>query len=156
MTHSQYVTLRNLLCLAIALLLATVGSNIYAGLKLDANSRVFERIYTLLETGMGERFATAMAQAKAIERELSQARGHAQGAVESMQTMETQFRKAAADAENSLVERLNRELPVLMDRYIESRAAKLRESASREEIRKVLREELAGMLREELRGPAKK
>jgi hypothetical protein len=152
----HYVTLRNLLGLAVLLLVATVGSNIYVGLKLEGNSRVFDKIYGLLETGMGEKFASAMAQATAMEKELSQVREHAQAAAQNMQALDGQFRKAAADAENSLVVRLNRELPALMDRYIEARAAKLREPAAREEIRKLLREELQQMVREELKGVTKK
>jgi len=154
--QDHYVTLRNLLWLVVLLLLATVGSNVFVGLKLEGNSRVFDKLYGLLETGMGERFTSAMAQASAIEKELAQARQHAQAAAQSMQALDGQFRKAAADAENSLVARLNRELPVLLDGYIEQRAAKLREPATREEIRKLLREELSQMVREELRGVTKK
>lgn len=151
MTNEQYASLRNLLWVVVALLVASVGSNIYAGLKLDANTRVFEKIYTLLETGLGERFTVALAQASAIEKELGQARQHARVAAESLQGVDAQFRKAAADAENSLVARLDRELPALMDRYVESRLAKLRDPATREEVRKLLREELTRIVREEPR-----
>ena len=90
------------------------------------------------------------------EKELSQARQHAQAAAENMKTLDAQFRKAAADAENSLVARLNKELPALMDRYVEERTAKLREPAAREELHKLLREELTRLAREEMRGATKK
>lgn len=156
MNQDQYVTLRNLLWLVVLMLMASVGANVFAGLKLDANSRVFDKIYALLETGMGERFTSVMAQASSIEKELAQARKHAQSASENMQTLDAQFRKAAADAENNLVARLNKELPALMDRYIEARAAKLREPGAREELRKLLREELTQFARDEMRGVAKK
>ena len=151
MTDAQYVTLRNLLWAVIGLLLVSVGANIYVGRKLEENSRVFGKMYALLESGLGEQFASAMVQASAIEQELVRVRQQAEGVSSALQGADSQMKKTLSEAENNLVQRVNRELPPLMDRYIESRTAQLRRWTTREEATKLIREEISQIVREELR-----
>ncbi len=72
MTERQFATLRALQVAVILILALSVGSDVYLGLQLSQNSRVFDRIYTLLESGLSERLSGALVQAAAIEKGLSE------------------------------------------------------------------------------------
>ncbi len=150
MESSQYSTLRNLLVLIVVLLMASVGSVVYLSLEMNENSRVFGKIYDLLEGGMNEELIGAMAQAEAIQQELEKVRGHAASASAELAKVDTRMQQAEAQ----LVDRMKKELPPLMDKYvdhlIETRSAQLSRELAKEEVRQVLREEVAKVIREEM------
>lgn len=124
MAEGEYSTLRNLLLVVVALLVLSVGSAIYLGRVMAENSVVFEKIYTLLESGMSEQFTGAMTQAEAMEKKL------------------TDLNKQA----ETLEARLEEALPKIMDKYIQERSERLREDPK-------ARQQLAQAVAEILRDP---
>jgi flagellar basal body-associated protein FliL len=150
MDGSQYSTLRNLLVLIVVLLMGSVGSVAYLSLEMNENSRVFGKIYDLLESGMNEELIGAMAQAQAIQQELEKVRVHAASASAELAKVDNRMQQAEAQ----LVERMKKELPPLMDKYvdhlIETRSEQVSRELAKEEVRQVLREEVAKVIREEM------
>ena len=111
MEGAQYSALKNLLMVIVVLLLVSVGSDVYLGMEMRANSRVFGKIYDLLEGGMNDQLIGAMAQAEAIQKELEKVRKYAASASAEMQKVDERMLQAEA----RLVDRMKKELPPLMD-----------------------------------------
>ena len=145
MAEGEYSTLRNLLLVVVALLVLGVGADVYLGRVIAENSVVFEKIYTLLESGVSEQFTGAMTQASAIEKKLAETNAHAA-------EMDARMKKVFKEAEDSMMQRLNAELPIIMDRYLEARSAKFRQGLAQDEtMRQQLRQEVGEVVREEMR-----
>ena len=151
MEGAQYSALRNLLTLIVVLLLASVGSDVYLGLEMRENSRVFGKIYDLLESGMNDQLIGAMAQAEAIQKELEKVRKYAASASAEMQKVDERMQQAEA----RLVDRMKKELPPLMDQYVDhlirTRSSEVGKILGRDEVQQQIRAEIAKVIREEIR-----
>lgn len=150
MSERQFASLRALQVTTVLLLLLSVGSDFYLGLKMSENSRVFDRIYALLESGMNEQLAGAMTQASALQKELAGL--DQQIGATGLQVKDWDSR--ISQAEERMVARISRELPPVvekeLDRVLEARMAQWKESLAQETMRQQMREDLRKIIREEI------
>lgn len=135
------------------LLLISLGSDLYLGLKMEENRRVFGKIYDLLESGMNDQLMSAMTQVATIQRELAQLRQQIDSTSGTMVGLDDRMERA----EDRLLERVKQELPPLLDEHLDrllaARVDELKENLAQEAVREQLREDVRQILREEMARP---
>ena len=132
------------------LLVASLGTNLYLGLRMEEDRRVFGKIYDLLESGMNDQLMDAMTQVATIQRELGQLREQIDATAGGMVSVDDRMKLA----EDRLLERVKEELPPLLDAHLDrllaARVDQLKDSLAQEAVREQLREDVREILREEM------
>ena len=105
---SGYSTVRNLLYIVLVLTLLSVFADFYVGTELARNSDEMARMGLLLQKQM---MGTALQQSEQLQKKMDQLNQDAEGIDGKLQK-----------AQDSFVQRMNVELPRIMDNYVKSRA----------------------------------
>ncbi|MBI4165447.1 MAG: hypothetical protein HY508_06905 [Acidobacteria bacterium] len=103
-------SVKTLLYIVLVLALLAVGSNFYVASLLDRNSQELASLRLLLQKQM---MGTALTQVEEMQKKLDAMNQSASG-------IDAKMKKAQDD----FVIRMNKELPLMMDRYIQQRAGK--------------------------------
>ena len=118
-----YSKLRTLILFAIALAILGIGSNFYVASELSRNRDELDRIYRLLQKQLtGE----ALAQSRELQKRMESLNETATGIDAKMKKAQDEMDGKLRKAQDDMVARLGSELPKIMDRYIQSRATRIR------------------------------
>ena len=104
-------SVKTLLYIVLVLALLAAGSNFYVASQLDRNSQELASLRLLLQKQM---MGNAMTQVEEMQKKMEALNQSASG-------IDAKMKKAQDD----FVARMNRELPSMMDRYIQQRANKI-------------------------------
>lgn len=118
-----YSKLRGLILFLIVLVTLGIGSNFYVASEISRNSDELDRIYRLLQKQLtGE----ALAQSRELQQRMESLNETATGIDAKMKKAQDELDSKLRKAQDDMVTRMGAELPKIMDRYVQSRATKLR------------------------------
>ena len=127
-----YSKLRTLILIAIALVTLGIGSNFYVATKISENSDELDRIYRLLHKQLA---AEALAQSRELQKRMESLNETATGIDAKMKKAQDEMDGKLRKAQDDMVARMGSELPKIMDRYVQSRATRLRGELEKQGIR---------------------
>ena len=118
-----YSKLRGLILFSIALVTLGIGSNFYVASEISRNSDELDRIYRLLQKQLtGE----VLAQSRELQKRMESLNETATGIDAKMKKAQDEMDGKLRKAQDDMVARMGSELPKIMDRYIQSRATRIR------------------------------
>lgn len=126
---AQYLSLRNLLWVAIVVGLLALASNFYVASRLDRNSDELASIYQLLQKDL---MGKALTQSEELQKRMDALNSSANGMDSKIKAAEDDMDARLKKAQDDFVVRMQVELPKIMDNYAASRAPKLQKEAEKQ------------------------